>query len=115
MADIYSVMWRNRAISSMAAPVLNGTKANAHKNWERHRVSSEEAEDVFFNEPLVVRGDIRHSRREKRYYALGQTGGGRYLFVAFTIRRSLVRVISVRDMNRRERDAYAKHENEAGA
>ncbi len=90
-------------------------EANAHKNWERHRVSSEEAEDVFFNEPLVVRGDIRHSRREKRYYALGQTGGGRYLFVAFTIRRSLVRVISVRDMNRRERDAYAKHENEAGA
>jgi uncharacterized DUF497 family protein len=70
---------------------------------------------VFFNEPLVVRSDIRHSRREKRYYALGQTDGGRCLFVAFTIRRSLVRIISVRDMNRRERDAYAKHEDEAGA
>ena len=90
-------------------------EANAHKNWERHRVSPEEAEGVFFNEPLVVRSDIRHSRREKRYYALGQTDGGRYLFAAFTIRRSLVRIISVRDMNRRERDAYAKHENEAGA
>lgn len=90
-------------------------EANAHKNWERHQVSPEEAEDVFFNEPLVVRGDIRHSRREKRYYALGRTSGGRCLFVAFTIRRFLVRVISVRDMNRRERDAYAKHENEAGA
>ena len=90
-------------------------EANAHKNRERHRVSPEEAEDVFFSEPLVVRGDIRHSRREKRYYALGQTSRGRWLFVAFTIRRSLVRVISVRDMNRRERDAYAKHENEAGA
>jgi hypothetical protein len=37
------------------------------------------AEDVFFNEPLVVRGDIRDSRREKRYYALGQTGRGRRL------------------------------------
>ena len=90
-------------------------EANADKNWERHRVSPEEAEDAFFNEPLVVRSDIRHSRREKRYYALGQTGGGRYLFVAFTIRRSLVRVISVRDMNRREKEAYAKHETEAGA
>ena len=90
-------------------------EANAHKNWERHRVSPEEAEGVFFNEPLVVRSDIRHSRREKRYYALGQTDGGRCLFVAFTIRRSLVRIISVRDMNRRERDAYAKHEDEAGA
>ena len=90
-------------------------ESNTHKNWERHRVSPEEAEDVFFNEPLVVRSDIGHSRREKRYYALGQTGNGRCLFVAFTIRRCLVRVISVRDMNRRERDAYAKHENEAGA
>ena len=51
--------------------------ANAHKNRERHRVTPEEAEDVFFNEPLVVRGDVRHSKQEKRYYALGQTGGGR--------------------------------------
>jgi uncharacterized DUF497 family protein len=90
-------------------------ESNTHKNRERHGVSPEEAEDVFFNDPLVVRSDIRHSRREKRYYALGQTSGGRFLFVAFTIRRSFVRVISVRDMNRRERDAYAKHENEAGA
>jgi uncharacterized DUF497 family protein len=90
-------------------------ESNAHKNWERHQVSPEEAEDVFFNEPLVVRSDVRHSGREKRYYALGQTGTGRRLFVAFTIRRSLERVISVRDMNRREKDAYTKHENEAGA
>jgi len=41
-------------------------ESNKHKNWERHRVSPEEAEDVFFNEPLVVRSDIRHSRREKK-------------------------------------------------
>ena len=90
-------------------------EANAHKNWERHRVSPEEAEDVFFNDPLVVRSDIRRSRREKRYLALGQTSAGRCLFVAFTVRGSRVRVVSVRDMNRRERSAYAKHENEAGA
>jgi uncharacterized DUF497 family protein len=90
-------------------------EGNAHKNWERHQVTREEAEDVFFNEPLVVGGDVRHSKREQRHYALGQTSGGRYLFVAFTIRRSLLRVISVRDMNRRERDAYGKHEEETGA
>ena len=90
-------------------------EANSHKNWERHRVSPEDAEGVFFNEPLVVRSDLRHSRREKRYYALGQTDGGRYLFVAFTIRRPLLRIISARDMNRREREAYAKHEKETGA
>jgi uncharacterized DUF497 family protein len=88
-------------------------EANTSKNWERHRVTPEEAEDVFFNEPLVVRTDVRHGTREKRYCALGQTSGGRRLFVAFTVRRSLVRVISVRDMNRRENEAYAKHEEEA--
>jgi uncharacterized DUF497 family protein len=87
-------------------------EANAPKNWERHRVSQDEAEDVFFNEPLVVRSDVRHSKQEKRYYALGQTNRGRYLFVAFTIRRSLLRVISVRDMNRKELDAYVRHQKE---
>uniref|UniRef100_Q01SA5 BrnT family toxin n=1 Tax=Solibacter usitatus (strain Ellin6076) TaxID=234267 RepID=Q01SA5_SOLUE len=90
-------------------------EANAQKNWQRHRVTPEEAEDVFFNEPLVVRSDVRHSKEEKRYYALGQTSDGRYLFVAFTVRASLVRVISVRDMNRRERGTYANHEKENGA
>jgi uncharacterized DUF497 family protein len=84
--------------------------ANAQKNWERHQVTPEEAEDVFFHDPLVVRGDIRHSQKEKRYYALRQTGRGRRLFVAYTIRRDLIRVISVRDMNRREQELYGKYE-----
>jgi uncharacterized DUF497 family protein len=75
-------------------------EGNANKNWERHQVRPEEAEEVFFNEPLVVRGDVRHSKLEKRYYALGQTIVGRYLFIAFTVRRSRLRVISVRDMSR---------------
>ena len=61
---------------------------------------------------VVVRSDPRHSKREKRYYALGQTSTGRLLFVAFTIRRQLIRVISVRDMNRNEKDAYGRYEAE---
>ena len=84
--------------------------ANAVKNWERHRVTPEEAESVFFHDPLVVRSDIGHSKREKRYFALGRTDAGRHLFVAFTVRGTLLRVISVRDMNRRERSAYAEQE-----
>lgn len=87
-------------------------EANAPKNWEKRRVTPEEAEDIFFNTPLIVRGDVRHSKREKRYYALGQTGAGRCLFAVFTVRGSLLRVISVRDMNQRERDAYGYHEKE---
>lgn len=86
--------------------------ANIHKNWERHRVAPEEAEDVFFHEPLVVRSDPLHSKSEKRYYALGQTGVGRRLFVVFTVRRRLIRVISARNMNRNEAEIYERHEEE---
>lgn len=86
-------------------------EANAVKNWERHQVTTEEAEDVFFHDPLVVRSDLHHSKREKRYYALGQTRSSRRLFVAFTIRRKLIRVISVRDMNRNEASAYERLES----
>src|SRR5580658_2252383 len=85
-------------------------ESNTVKNWERHRVTPEEAEDVFFHEPLVVRSDVGHSSREKRYQALGSTSRGRLLFVAYTIRRKLIRVISVRDMNRREAEELKRHE-----
>ncbi|AXC09406.1 hypothetical protein ACPOL_0019 [Acidisarcina polymorpha] len=84
--------------------------ANLTKNWDRHRVTPEEAEDVFFQEPIIMSGDAGHAGREKRYRLLGQTGAGRRLFVAFTVRRKLVRVISARDMNRRESESFASYE-----
>jgi uncharacterized DUF497 family protein len=84
--------------------------ANAVKNWERHRVTPEEAEDVFFHDPFVWKADVRHSSKEQRCRALGMTSRGRLLFVAFSLRRKLVRVISVRDMNRREAEEYKKYE-----
>jgi hypothetical protein len=87
-------------------------EGNAIKDRELHQVTTEEAEDVFFHGPLVVRTDLRHSRREKRYYALGRTHASRRLFVAFTIRRKLIRVISVRDMNRNEASAYERLESD---
>ena len=67
---------------------------------------------MVFHEPLVVRSDVRHSRGEKRYYALGQTSAERRLFIGFTVRRSRIRVISVRDMNRKETAIYARYEKE---
>jgi uncharacterized DUF497 family protein len=60
----------------------------------------------------VVSSDVRHSKSEKRYYALGQTATGRRLFVVFTVRRKLIRVISVRDMNRNESARDERHEKE---
>ena len=83
--------------------------ANAEKNWERHRVSRTECEELFFNQPFLA-ADEKHSQREPRYFALGQTGSGRRLFIVFTIRDDLVRVISARDMSRRERNIYERAE-----
>ncbi len=79
---------------------------NADKNWDLHEVSQGECEQVFFNRPLLVAPDIEHSQREPRYAALGQTNAARQLAVVFTIRGTLIRVISARDMSRRERRIY---------
>ena len=81
-------------------------KGNIEKNWERHRVSYLECEEVFFNQPLVVHEDEAHSGAENRYYGLGKTNDDRHLFIVFTIRNKKVRVISARDMKRRERRFY---------
>ncbi len=79
---------------------------NSEKNWVTHGVACGEAEEVFFNVPLILAPDRRHSRVEDRYYGLGVTNVGRALFVVFTIRGDLVRVISARDMSRGERRIY---------
>lgn len=83
-------------------------EGNSSKNWTRHQVTQTEAEQVLLNRPIVVVGDLAHSRRETRYFAFGRTEAGRLLTVVFTLRRSLLRVISVRPMSRRERRGYDK-------
>lgn len=81
---------------------------NSEKNWDLHQVSRGEAEQVFFNRPLIVAGDDRHSQREVRLAALGRSDEGRRLMVVFTLRNGLIRVISVRDQSRTERRTYEK-------
>lgn len=79
---------------------------NIQKNWEKHRVNFLECEEVFFNQPLLVQDDDVHSKFEPRYYVLGRSNDGRHLFIVFTIRRNKIRVISARDMSRKERRIY---------
>jgi len=81
-------------------------EGNVAKNWQSHRVTPQEAEQVFFNRPLIVADDPKHSRTERRYFVLGQTDEDRALFVAFTVRGGRIRVISARDMSRKERKVY---------
>ncbi|MGO8944834.1 MAG: BrnT family toxin [Syntrophobacteraceae bacterium] len=86
-------------------------EGNSEKNWAKHRVTRFECEQIFFNLPFVVADDQKHSHGEPRCYALGQTDRGRKLFVVFTMRDSLIRVISARNMNRAERRIYDEKEN----
>jgi uncharacterized DUF497 family protein len=81
-------------------------EGNQGKNWDTHHVSDGEREEIFFNDPLVAGSDSSHSKHERRYFALGHTAAGRRLFVAFTIRKNRIRVISARDMTERELRKY---------
>lgn len=80
---------------------------NARKN-EKHGVSMAEAEQVFFNSPLLLLEDAKHSDREPRFHALGKTDESRLLHITFTLRKAgqRIRVISARDMHRKERAIY---------
>lgn len=78
---------------------------NEQKNL-KHGVTSAEAEQVFLNAPLLVLEDLKHSTTEPRFHALGQTNERRLLHITFTIRATLIRVISARDMHRKERAIY---------
>ena len=81
---------------------------NERKSSEKHDVSSLEAEQVFFNEPLLILEDVKHSQDEVRYHALGKTDETRLLHITFTLRSagSLIRVISARHMHRKEKVIY---------
>lgn len=79
-------------------------EANASKNWTRHQVSQTEAEQVFLNRPVVVID--AHPGIDARWFAFGHTDGDRLLTVVFTIRGSLLRVISARPMSHPERRSY---------
>ena len=81
-------------------------EANSDKNWRSHAVTRAEAEQAFANAPVLVTEDVAHSQDEARFALLGRTGGNRRLFVAFTVRRNRVRIISARPMSRRERRRY---------
>ncbi len=86
---------------------------NWRKSELRHGVAAAEAQEALLNSPLC-QVDVRHSHAEQRYVALGVTNEGRSLFVAFTVRRNHVRIISARPMSRRERRIYEKEKEANG-
>lgn len=81
-------------------------EGNIDKNWIRHKVSRFECEELFFNQPLIVKHDIKHSKSEARFFSLGRTDSNRFLFFSFTLKEKRIRVISARDMTNKERRKY---------
>ena len=82
--------------------------AGNERKSEKHGVTMMETEQVFFNAPLLLLEDAAHSQNELRIHALGRTDAARALHITFTLRQSgqLIRVISARDMHRKERAIY---------
>ena len=83
-------------------------EGNSDKNQKKHQVSRRECEEIFFNQPLLMLPDPTHSQKEQRYHALGHTDHDRFLFLTFTVRRDLIRVISARSMSKKEKIFYEK-------
>ena len=95
--------------------IINATEfdwdsGNSTKNWEKHHVSQYEAESVFFNIPLLVSLDKKHSDSENRMFCLGKTDQERYLFIAFVLRNNKIRFFSARDMTDKEYKGYINYE-----
>lgn len=79
---------------------------NTEKNKKKHNLDKWQIEEVFFNDPFLVFEDLKHSHTEIRWYALGRTDNNLKLLVVFTLRKNLIRVISARKMNKKERVIY---------
>jgi uncharacterized DUF497 family protein len=93
------------------ATAFEWDSGNAEKHWISHQVTVSECEQVFFNRPIIAAEDLVHSRHEPRLFVLGHTDADRRLFIALTIRGDRIRVISARDMSRRERRRYDREAN----
>jgi len=84
-------------------------KENIDKNWVKHKIKNEECEQIFFNKPLIIHPDTKHSEKETRLYALGKTIDNKLLFISFNIRKNKIRIITARQMNKKEVKIYEQN------
>lgn len=83
-------------------------RGNTDKNLKRHKVDNREAEEIFFDKKRFVFKDKLHSLGEERIRIIGKTKKKRLLFVVFTKRGKKIRIISARDINKKEVHLYEK-------
>lgn len=82
-------------------------KGNIEKNI-KHKVEDKEAEELFFDEKKIIYKDVFHSQKEKRFIVIGKTKKGRLLYTVFNMRAKKIRIISARDINKKEVSLYEK-------
>ena len=84
-------------------------EAKGASNARKHGVSFEEAMTVFLDELAIPFEERAH---RGRLILIGESQLGRVLLVVFAERtdRGMIRIISARRGNRRERKAYAEHD-----
>ena len=83
-------------------------KGNIDKSYEKHGISSNEAEEIFLDKNLLLEEDIKHSQRETRFVAIGKSESKKVLFVVLTLRVDKIRIISARLASKKERKIYEK-------
>ena len=80
-------------------------KGNIGKN-KKHDVEDKEAEEPFLDGNKVIFIDAFHLEKEKRFVLIGKTKNKRLLYIVFTKRNKKIRIISARDINRKEVHLY---------
>lgn len=78
----------------------------ATRNLQKHRVSFEEAQSVFYDPLALNIEDEEHSETEVREFVVGHSSSHRLLLVCFTERKGGIRLISARPVTRVERQDY---------
>lgn len=81
-------------------------KGNIVKSYQKHGIRPKESEDVFLDENLLLVDDVEHSQKEERFIAVGKSAQSKVLFIAFTVRKTKIRIISARLANKKEREQY---------
>lgn len=84
-------------------------KGNLDKNWLKHQVLVSESEEIFYDDNKIILKDILHSDKEDRFIILGKTKKHRLLFVVFTKRDNKIRIISARNVDKKEKILYEKN------
>ncbi len=67
-------------------------QGNDRKSSDKHGISRSEAEQVLFNDPLLLVEDTKHSQLEPRVHAIGMTNIGRLVHVTFTLRHGETKI-----------------------